>query len=423
MLMHPGQLHHCLSYFMKAQLPIRVWMLAIALSLALSAAGSARADAFLTNSPMNAARVNHCGVLLLNGKYLAIGGEDSNGPIANAELYDPATGKWTTTGAMSFGRANFSATLLMNGKVLVAGGAGFLSNSIFFQTNGAELYDPSSGTWTPTGSMMAPRFVHTAILLLNGQVLVTGGVSDTDDVGQTIATAELYNPATGSWTNTGSMNFSREYNTLTLLRNGKVLAVGGGAGANVLASVESYDPSTGLWTTNSPLKFARESHSATLLPNGQVMVAGGEGSMFSPIASVELYDPANDIWTTTNSMNSAKSFSTTALLPNGSVLVNGTDEVSDTNNAETFNPTTGTWTSIVTQNAGYPSETAALLANGRVIFLRGLRQQSQNLLIVFIRSHHQPRHGNLDRFRHHGCRALWPGGQIVAEQQGAAYRG
>ena len=155
-----------------------------------------------------------------------------------------------------------------------------------------------------TGNLVTARFFHTATLLPNGKVLVAGGLHD----GSTLASAELYDPASGTWTATGSLATARDHHTATLLPNGKVLVAGGFDGSVALASAELYDPASGTWTATGSLATARYGHTATLLPNGKVLVAGGLTDSGS-LASAELYDPASGTWTATGSLATARCLS------------------------------------------------------------------------------------------------------------------
>ena len=180
------------------------------------------------------------GTLLHNGQVLMPG---------TAQLYNPATGKWAATGGMNVARTvGFTATVLQNGQVLVAGGVE--AGVTMTVTSGAELYNPATGTWAPTGSMTTARFGHTATLLPNGQVLVAGGDGACVNFScPVLASAELYNPATGTWSATGSMTVARYGHTATLLPNGQVLAAGGASGstANAGSTAELYTPAAGTW--------------------------------------------------------------------------------------------------------------------------------------------------------------------------------
>jgi hypothetical protein len=156
-------------------------------------------------------------------------------------------------------------------------------------------------------------------LLPSGQVLVAGGRGDTG----TLASAELYDPASGTWTATGSLNTARAYgDTATLLPSGQVLVAGGVGNSGFLASAELYDPASGTWTATGSLLRWRYGHTATLLPNGKVLVAGGQGDT-GTLASAELYDPASGTWSATGSLGTDREFHTATLLPNGNVLVAG----------------------------------------------------------------------------------------------------
>ena len=160
-----------------------------------------------------------------------------NNVFNSAELYDPATGSWSSTGNLVTARADHAATLLSNGKVLVAGGFGDFS--LGQVTNRAELYDPDTGTWSSTGNLNRGRALHTATLLTTGKVLVAGGFF-VDGLPNITDRSELYDPATGTWSNTGNLNSGRRFHTATLLLNGKVLAAGGN-GFNAPNSAELYN--------------------------------------------------------------------------------------------------------------------------------------------------------------------------------------
>jgi uncharacterized delta-60 repeat protein len=244
------------------------------------------------------------------------GGGWGYGPLTSTELYDPAREYWTYTGSLRMPRTGHTATLLPNGKVLVVGGLTNVPPAELGSTTSAELYDPASGTWTFTGSMITARDSHTATLLLNGKVLVTGGYRGYWITGS----AELYDPATGLWTETGSMTTNRVFHAATLLPNGKVLVTGGHDGSYATSSAEVYDPATGVWTSTAPMTSTHESHQATLLPSGMVLVTGG-----SVLAnkSVELYDPATATWKTGGAMVGWRHDHTATLLPNGKVLLAG----------------------------------------------------------------------------------------------------
>jgi hypothetical protein len=151
---------------------------------------------------------------------------------------------------MAMGRASHTATLLLNNKVLIAGGdAGVYDAGVYAQTScstgfstaSAELYDPLDGTIVATGSMSVPTEGHTATLLVNGTVLIAGGLNVGKDL---LASAELYDPVSGSFTAVGSMSVTREGHTATLLSNGTVLIAGGSTVTDhigsVLASAETY---------------------------------------------------------------------------------------------------------------------------------------------------------------------------------------
>jgi len=297
---------------------------------------------------LNMPRWVHTATLLPNGNVLVVGGWD-NESVASAELYDPAAGTWSPTGSLNEARGWHTATLLENGKVLVVGGSGNNSESL----DSAELYDPTTGNWSVTGSLNSSRHSHSATLLQSGQVLIAGGSPDGDYM-RFMDSAELYDPTTGTWSVTGSLHQSRGLSTATSLPNGKVLVSGGntmgpypGGPASVsvpqpLKSSELYDPATGTWSMAANLKTARTYHSATLLPSGKVLVAGGRYWVppcpcpFNDLNSAELYEPTSDTWTNTANLKIARARHTATLLNSGNVLV-ATGAPPGDNTAEIYN--------------------------------------------------------------------------------------
>ncbi len=323
--------------------------------------------------------------LLPDGRVLVSGGTDEQAQsLASAELYDPSSGAWTATGEMVQDRVVHTATLLPGGMVLVAGG--YFGNpgggeSRRLQLASAELYDPGSGSWIATGNMGGVRGGHTATLLPDGRVLVAGGCCGGSGL---LASAELYDPSTGTWTATGAMIQAREEHTATLLPDGRVLVAagyGGGGGGGMapgpveLASAELYDPDSGTWTATGGMREARIGPTATLLPDGRVLVAGGIGRR-GFLASAELYDPITGTWTATGAMVDARHAPTATLLPNGTVLVaggynNSGSLIGSLTSAELYDPSTGTWTATGNMVEGRSGHRAALLPDGRLMVAGG----------------------------------------------------
>ena len=154
----------------------------------------------------------------------------------SVEVYDPTTGSWSATGSLNEGRSQHTTTLLPGGKVLVAAGYNRDTTAL----SSVELYEPASGSWSATGSSNAVRYEHTSTLLPNGDVLVAAGVG----MGGDINSAELYHPGSGTWTNTGSLSIERQGHAATLLSNGKVLVTGGLSNSLLTSPVrtELYNP-------------------------------------------------------------------------------------------------------------------------------------------------------------------------------------
>jgi len=248
------------------------------------------AGTFSPAGSMSTPREHHTATRLKDGRVLIVGGMDTvDHAVASAELYDPKAGTFGPTGPMDVTRAFHTATPLPDGRVLIAGGnAGTWSYDGPF-LDSAEIYDPKTGTFTTTGSMTTPRGWHTATRLADGRVLIAGGENKRTD----LTSAEIYNPKTGKFTKTGSLTVGRVYHAAVRLSDGRVLVTGGGndySGGKFLTSAELYDPKTGTWTETGSMADQRNLMTSTLLADGRVLVAGGFGAT-GPLAVAELYDP------------------------------------------------------------------------------------------------------------------------------------
>ena len=346
---------------------------ALAIVAPAAAAGLGPPNTWVPTGQMHVARAGQTAIVLPNGTVLVAGGG-----TAKAELYNPATRTFSPTAPLPVPVTDAAATLLPDGKVLVAGG---LHGN--HQVASAELYDPATGTWSPTGSMTVARSGQTATLLKGGQVLVAGGGCNGSGFGcdagsfeAPLRSAEIYNPATGIWTRTGSMNVGRQFFTATLLPDGDVLAAGGFAECDDdmcsdNRSAELYDPATGKWSVTGSMRTSRDEQSATLLGNGDVLVAGGfTQSGFGlghNLADAELYHPATGRWSPTASMATARSGQTAALLLNGWVLVAG----GGTTSAEIYQPLRGIWVSPGAMGTARTDAAATLLPGGHVLVTGG----------------------------------------------------
>ena len=337
--------------------------------------GPAFVGAFTAAADMSSARYyHHSATVLPSGEVLVAGGGDLASEFqASAELYDTVADTWTATVDMAINRSRHTATLLPNGRVLIAGG--YTSSVGVTSVARVDVYDPATGTWSATGNMLADRYYHTATLLPNGKVLVAGGYSFSAGL-TSVASAELYDPATGIWTATGNMVTDRYEHVATLLPNGKVLVAGGisdSAGMSV-ASAELYDPATGTWTTTGNMTSDRFDHTSTMLPDGKVLVAGGTAnSTGGGLASAELYDPALGTWTATGNMTTDRYYHTATLLPNGQVLVTSgrSDLGGILTSAELYDPATSTWAATVNMASDRYAPAAVRLHDGRVLVMGG----------------------------------------------------
>lgn len=318
-----------------------------------------------SSGPDAQARRNHAAVLLGDGRVLVVGGADHAGqPLSSAQIGSqiaPGAGSWTDTGSLNVARAGgHSATLLVDGRVLVVGGQGASG-----PLNGCELFDPATGVWTSTGALTNARQFHAATLLADGRVFVSGGAGASGG----LRSGEIYNPTTGTWSGTGVLGHARQRHTTTLLTDGRVLAAGGEDAGTPRATVEIWHPVAGSWGFTGSLAAARSGHTATLLPSGRVLVAGGLGSG----TSTELFNPATNTWAFAGDLNSVQRTGHTAtLLPGGSrvLIAHGTTSGAAPR-SEVYDAMLGGWSVSGTGNASRSQHTATLLPSGLLLIAGG----------------------------------------------------
>ncbi len=325
-------------------------------------------------------REGHTATLLENGQVLVVGGHGGQRVgFASPELFDPATG-WSPASVTSQGREEHTATLLLDGHVLVAGG--FIDpdrRSLNSRpTNEAEVYDSSTNMWSPTGSMAEVRGMHTATLLRDGRVLVVGGSAGlAEGLSEVVlASAELYDPAIGTWSEAASMAEGRARHAATLLADGRVLVLGGERLVpgdepdtivdSPITSVEVYDPSSNSWSSAGSMSGERVD-TATLLQDGRVLVVGEEGDpqQDRDLSSVEVYDPSTGTWSKAAPMENEGGAVAATLLNDGRVLIVGDST------AEAYSPVTDSWSRAGKLRKARGGFTATLLAEGRVLIAGG----------------------------------------------------
>ncbi len=294
-------------------------------------------------------------------------------PIVNlGEVVPP----WRPTGSMTTPRIYHTATMLADGKVFVTGGYAQVQPIpvVDRYLSSAEIYDPATHTWTPTAPMSVKRAHHTATLLLNEKVLVAGGFNlDADNEhDQYLPSAELYDPATGIWTPIDPLPEGCSYAAATLLLDGRVMVAGGEVFNNgyfPISDIQIYDPSSGKWTRWSSLTIPQQDIGAVLMPNGKVLFAGGR---WSP-AFANLYDPV-----AMGPMKVASPgalFKILTLLPNGKVLGTG-------GGSEVYDPAADTWTETGPINGGGDGQ-ATLLPSGRVLVSGSAAFQQRNMAELY----------------------------------------
>lgn len=316
---------------------------------------------------MKAARASHTATLLNDGRVLITGGFVAEGnTLKAAELFDPASSKFSAAENMSERRLSHTATLLPNGKVLIAGGF----NGDYL--NSAEIFDPATNKFTPVGKLIEPRSDHVAVLLKNGKVLLAGGVG----TGWTfLKSAEVFDPQTGSFSRTGDLSISRESHAAALLSDGTVLIAGGHSGRRnemrVFSQAEIFDSASGTFSPVGGMTTKRHKHAAVTLDDGRVLIVGGSDELDARGAykSAEIYDPRLRRFAAIENMTQSryKLRATVVRLSNGKVLIAG-----GAKGAEVFDPKSSSFYSVLGDTDDVKLfATATTLRDGRVLIAGG----------------------------------------------------
>jgi hypothetical protein len=350
-------------------------------------AGAVTPGGWSVTGSLLTARSHAASALLPDGAVLVAGGwtSASAAPTSTAELYDPSTGQWSATaGSMPVAVADAAAALLPDGEVLVVGGDTGPASSPA-PTGDAELFNPSTGTWSPAAPLPGGLAVAgaSATLLTDGEVLVAGGLTGSGGTTSTTADSELYVPASNSWVSAPSMTLGVAGAVSARLPDGEVLVAGGinqpaGGSPSVTSTSELYDPSLGpegAWSATSSMLTATAYAASTPLADGEVLVAGGETSP-SGVATgaAEYFSPSDDAWTATGALPVASYGAAAARLASGEVVYAGglVDSSGDaTAAAEYYSPASGAWsaTSPLLQPSGFAA--AARLPGGEVLLAGG----------------------------------------------------
>lgn len=357
----------------------------------VSAAASSPSLPVSTSGPsMLGGRAEHTATRLFGGAVLVTGGTDGRDHgLATTELFDPRTNRWVRGAVMNSPRVDHTATLLVDGRVLVTGGFNQLDQSERTLAS-TEIFDSARNHWTPAAPMIVARARHTATLLANGSVLVVGGYSapTPGKVGGFATRAEVYDPQTNRWTETGFMGTGgRQGHSATRLMDGRVLVAGGEGTLGGNPSAEIYNPASNSWAFVRSLLALHVSHTATLLETGRVLIIGGAGSI-SPTLSepkaldvAEIYDPSTDNWSLLRPMHTTRDHHTATLLLDGRVLVVG-GAFTSTPLPELYDLRINAWDTVPGRPMNPYGHTATLLDDGRILIVGGYSGPS--LASVFI---------------------------------------
>ena len=366
-------------------------------TVALPGGGAEASGGWANAGALTQSRARHTATILPDRRVLVVGGERSQSganSLGSAEIYDPRTNSWSSGPAMNLGRMGHTATPLPTGQVLVVGGDTVALGQPGAATNSVELCDPVTNSWRAGAAAALGREHHTATVLPDGRVLIVGGETTDPGSGQQriLASAELYDPRTNSWGQVADLGRPRVGHTATILPDGHVVVSGGETLAadgqrDLTPAVEIFDPASENWAETGSLSTGRAGHTANLLPDGRVLIVGGQTSetrggrvqlVAAGVATVasssaEVFDPQAGMWQPIASLGTPRTGHSATLLPGGQLLVvggyapNGTTPLGT---AERYDVAANAWSplNIPVPRAGH---TATLLADGSVLIVGG----------------------------------------------------
>ena len=329
---------------------------------------------FIAGQDMKSRRDRFGLLVLSDGKLIASGGrfeaEHYGGGDFNktAEVFDPNIGEWVFTGEMTEGRLTPALFELPNGNVMVAGGLSGQRDPLI----STEIWDPKIGIWESGPEMNRAHNQMGTVTLNDGRLLVVGGATKDEDGFQVSLSkeTEILDLESGIWTDVAPMATKRANHSALVLLNGNVLVIGGGKqDGPYFKTTEIYDPETDTWKSGASMSKGRVAHTATLLSDGKVLVVGGKGK----ITVAEIYNPDTDTWSPAGETNKPRGEHSALLLTDGSVLVTG--GIGYISEVEIFDPKTSTWSIVGSLNTGRYRHAVTQLNDGRVLIMAGTAEE------------------------------------------------
>lgn len=322
--------------------------------------GGLAINTWTPTADMATPRAAACSVLLPDGRVLVSGGDGANGAVNQVELY-ATDGAFTAAAPMAQARSGAACAVMTDGRVFMSGGSAAGS-----ALDTAEIFDPASGEWSSAGSMSSARTGHTATVTPWGAVLLVGGDSG--------GIVELYRPSINRFLTVGQLSSPRTDYAIAVLPNQKLVVIAGGSkGSLTLDSVDIYDGSRDMIVPGGTMAVARRNFIAAPLLDGTVLFAGGYSNDGTALASAEIFDPGAGTSLPGPDMTQARAEHRGYTLPNNGavLLIGGTNGRDMLTSSEVYTPWTGKFTTTGSLHTARTSETASILRRGGLLVAGG----------------------------------------------------